>query len=331
MNPDFRFRPLSFSWVALHPHPKGVVQFIGGAFFGTFPTLFYRYFLEQIFAAGYTVVALPFRFSFRHWPLALSLLKEQEKLQREMAIAAEHLGYDTEIYANKSQYSWVGHSLGCKYVALLEFLSDRRWPEILSTCASSQQVQQIQAAIDQQQPEEVSIKGQPSLLLAPDISDTESAIPVRSLAKLLDRWGLGVLPTRQQTQCLVESSQLFNLTGLISFDRDDIAGSVRVGRSLRENDVLWLINQLKQRAFPLLHQELPGKHLEPNGIRLGNWIVDFNPLDKFAEPVQQRHLEAVALQFLTQLRQREQAIATPTVLPDLETKLEGQPDPLPVG
>jgi len=29
-----RFRPISNSWVAVHPRPRGVVQFVGGAFFG---------------------------------------------------------------------------------------------------------------------------------------------------------------------------------------------------------------------------------------------------------------------------------------------------------
>jgi hypothetical protein len=48
METKIRFQPLSFSWVAIHPNPKGVVQFIGGAFFGTFPTVFYRYFLAGL-------------------------------------------------------------------------------------------------------------------------------------------------------------------------------------------------------------------------------------------------------------------------------------------
>ena len=66
MNNSFKFRPISFSWVAIHPNPKGIIQFIGGAFFGTFPTVFYRYFLEELFKQGYTIIALPFKFSFRH-------------------------------------------------------------------------------------------------------------------------------------------------------------------------------------------------------------------------------------------------------------------------
>jgi hypothetical protein len=308
MNAEFCFRPLSFSWVAIHPQPRGVVQFMGGAFFGTFPTLFYRYLLRQVFEAGYTVIALPFQFSFRHWSLSVSLLKEQDALRREIAQAARHLGYESDIYQDKTRYFWMGHSLGCKYIALLEFLSDDRWPSLLETCADIRQVEQIKQAIADLRPDAVSIKGQPSLLLAPDISDTESAIPLRFLAQLLDRFQLGVLPARKQTQCLIAKSDLFNLTGLISFDHDTIAGSVANPgqKPYLENDVLWLISQLKQRAFPLLHQELSGKHLEPLGVKIGSFVVDFNPLDKFAERICDRLLEDKVLQFLEALRQREQ-------------------------
>jgi hypothetical protein len=120
-----------------------------------------------------------------------------------------------------------------------------------------------------------SIKNQSSLLIAPDISNTESAIPVRSLAKLLDKFGLGVLPTREQTQCFIASSSLFNLTAIISFDRDEIAGSTndikKIPEQQKMSDVLWLIKQLNQKQLPLLSQEVEGKHLEPVGIKIGNY------------------------------------------------------------
>ncbi|WP_059002052.1 DUF1350 family protein [Leptolyngbya sp. NIES-2104] len=295
------FKPLCHSWVALHPEPKGIVQFIGGAFFGSFPTIAYRYLLEQIFEAGYSVIALPFRFSFRHWSLAIELLKEQETLRPELIALAKHLNYDHTVYEDKTNYSWIGHSLGCKYIALLELLSDRQL-----TGMDAKQIREIEQAIARFSIYSVSIKGQPSLLLAPDISDTESAIPIRALAQLLDKLKLGVLPTRAQTQDLIEQSQLFNLTGLISFDRDTIAGSVT--QPSAKNDVLWFLTQLKQRRYSLLHQELSGKHLEPVGIRLGRWIVDFNPLDKFAELISDRPLETVVIQFLDRLQQRQQNI-----------------------
>lgn len=308
MSVKLHFHPIAASWVAIHPQPKGVVQFIGGAFFGTFPTVCYRYFLSRLFEAGYTIVAFPFRFSFRHWPLAISLLREQQAIQQELIARARPVDASVSFYQNPSNYYWVGHSLGCKYIALLEFLSGEHWQQILSTCAEPEQIQQIEAAIAPQAPQPISIKGQPSLLLAPDISDTKSAIPVAWLARALDRWKLGVLPTRQQTQCLVEQSNLFNLTALISFDQDAIAGSVALSRQhlITENDVLWLLGQLENRKFPLLHQELPGKHLAPLGVQINQWIVDFNPWDKFAERLDHRRLEALTLQFLQTLQQRNQ-------------------------
>ncbi|MBD0362971.1 MAG: hypothetical protein ICV55_09415 [Coleofasciculus sp. C3-bin4] len=51
---------------------------------------------------------------------------------------------------------------------------------------------------------------------------------------------------------------------------------------------------------------MPGKHLEPIGIKIGNYIVDFNPFDKFIEPIEARRLEDSVIQFLEQLKQRSE-------------------------
>lgn len=40
MEPVFKFKPISFSWVALHPQPKGVILFVGGAFLAHFQLYF---------------------------------------------------------------------------------------------------------------------------------------------------------------------------------------------------------------------------------------------------------------------------------------------------
>jgi Protein of unknown function (DUF1350) len=308
---SFKFQPTSFSWVAIHPQPKGVIQFIGGAFFGTFPTIFYRYFLSRLFEEGYTIVALPFRFSFRHWSIAISLLKEQEILRQEISSLASRLGYQNQLYQDKANYFWLGHSLGCKYIALLEFLSSDQWQQIIESQAGYALRQQVESSIESADLESaaVSILNQPSLLLAPDISDTESAIPVRAIATWLDRIGLGVLPTRRQTQQLIQASQLFNLTAMISFNRDTIAGSEidqfkhqQIGEN---SDVLWLMQQLEARKLPIVHTEIPGKHLEPLGQRIGNFIVDLNPWDKFIQPLHSRQIEQRAIALLAQLKHRQ--------------------------
>jgi hypothetical protein len=316
MDTIFKFQPLSFSWVAIHPNPKGVVQFVGGAFFGSFPTVFYRHFLTKLFAEGYTIIALPFRFSFRHWPIAISLLKEQAVLRKKITEIAKRLGYEHNVYQEKKNYFWLGHSLGCKYITLLEFLSDEAWTNVVNQCVqdSKYQYQQIENSIKDAGFERPSIKGQPSLLIAPDISNTESAIPkpLAFIAHFLDKIKLGVLPTREQTQCFIANSKLFNLTALISFDKDTIAGSEtdkdKDEERRKNSDVLWMIEHLKQGTFPILHKEIPGKHLEPVGIKMGDYIVDLNPLDKFIEPIKSRQIEHFTIQFLEELRKREEQL-----------------------
>lgn len=306
---EFRFRAVSSSWVAIHSKPKGVIQFIGGAFFGTFPTVFYRYFLQQLFNEGYTIIALPFRFSFRHWSIAIDLLKEQEILQHELTEIASRLGYQNELYQEKSSYFWLGHSLGCKYIALLEFLSGEQWKQITECCVDQRTADQIERLIKNAGLEKISILDQPSLLIAPNISDTKSAIHIRAIALFLDRIGLGALPTREQSRCFIRGSHLFNLTALISFNRDTIAGSVN---DRTNSDVLWFIEQLKTRKFPILHRELNGKHLEPLGVRVGESVVDLNPFDKFIEPLKLRQLEPTVIQVLVELRKRQLQKGIPT-------------------
>ncbi|UBF27039.1 DUF1350 family protein [Kovacikia minuta CCNUW1] len=97
MNPSnslpFRFKPLTAAWAALHPNPKGVIFFIGGAFFGTFPTVCYRYLLRNLFNQGYTIVAFPFRFSFRHWSVAVSLARCKTEIRQELILEAKRSGF----------------------------------------------------------------------------------------------------------------------------------------------------------------------------------------------------------------------------------------------
>jgi hypothetical protein len=205
---------------------------------------------------------------------------------------------------------------GNKYIALLEFLSSKQFPK-------SAEVTALVAAAGL---EAVSIFDQPSLLLASDISDTESTIPVKAIAHFIDNlkpFGipLGVHPKRQETQAFIQDSNLFNLTALISFQGDTVAGSMsdryKDAKTRANSDVLWFFEYLNTRAFAIVHQELPGKHLEPVGLRFGDNIVDLNPLDKFIEPLGTRRLEGVAIEFLSKLTargQKEQSL-------DLEDKV----------
>ena len=282
------FRPVSFSWVALHPQPRGIIQFIGGAFFGSFPTLFYRHLFQELYREGYTLVALPFRFSLRHWQIAFSLLEEQHRLRQILPGLAKSLGYDASLYRAVSSYQWLGHSLGCKYIALLELLSGNE-----DTVAAA-----LPRHLVNRYRNSSGIWNQGSVLLAPDISDLESAIPIRPLVALLNRLHISVRPDRQETLALIRKSRLFNLTGLISFDRDTVAGSLS-DRDVNVSDVLWLFQYLQTKSAPI--QELPGKHLEPLGWRISHYIADFNPFDKFIKALWQWQVADVAAKYLQRL------------------------------
>jgi len=85
---------------------------------------------------------------------------------------------------------------------------------------------------------------------------------------------------------------------MISFDRDRVAGSIKDPPNT-DSDVQWLYKQLQQHL--VIQQELAGKHLEPVGIKIGNFIVDLNPLDKFIQPLSARSLEETVLTFLEKL------------------------------
>lgn len=282
------FQPVSFSWVALHPQPRGVIQFIGGAFFGTFPTFFYDHLLQELYREGYTLIALPFRFSLQHWQIAYSLLDEQHRLRQYLPELAEHQGYDTCLYRQVSRYQWLGHSLGCKYIALLELLSGDA--EAVAKAMPNSLVKRYYSTR--------GIWSQGSVLLAPDISDLESAIPIDSLAALLKRLHIDVRPDRQQTLDLIRQSALFNLTAMISFDQDGVAGSLS-DRDPDSSDMLWLCQYLQTKSA--LIQELSGKHLEPLGWRVGRYIADLNPFDKFIKDLQLWRVAKAAVGYLQKI------------------------------
>lgn len=119
-----KFQPVSHSWVALHPKPQGVIQFVGGAFFGTFwPMVFYRSLLQRLFEDRYTIVILPFNFTFDHYAESGFLIREQYEIMPELVRRAIFAKYDYQVYLSDQNFGWLGHSIGCKYIALLEAFS----------------------------------------------------------------------------------------------------------------------------------------------------------------------------------------------------------------
>lgn len=271
----FRFYPIRFAWAAIHPQPIGVVYFIGGAFFGTFPTLFYRFLLKSLFYRGYTVVALPFRFSFRHWSVALSLLENQDDIRREIEKEASKQGFETALYTDETEIDtskikeyWVGHSLGCKYIALMELLTDfeifDKYNAMLH-CLGQPQAERIDKLIDKSPLASISLYNQPSILLDPVVSDLDNAIPIRSLQLFFSRL-IQVLPSRQQTFCLVKSSNLFTLTSTIAFNSRVAKDSVIELRQILGQRLLDFQTVAVKSAWL-------GKHLAPLGVGSGDLAI----------------------------------------------------------
>lgn len=329
MNLQLKFKPVSHSWVAIHPEPKGVIQFIAGAFFGTFaPMFFYRYLLQCLFDQKYTIILLPFNFTFDHYMEAGFLIREQYEILPELVRMASSEGYAYEAYLDDKNFSWIGHSLGCKYISLLEGFSalpedihDREQfiRELLSKTPDQSESQSVIAEINilvdelTRKIEEVRkliyiyvrrkininsifIKGQESVLLAPDISDTASAIRPKFLADFIDYLGLGVKPNPEETYKLIQQSGLFNLLGLVRFKSDNIAKST----------CDWFINKLKKPPKDFL-RNLEGGHLRPLGIRLDNTVINLfdSPV---IESVQKRNseLEFYIINLLKDLKKNQQ-------------------------
>ncbi|MBC1223008.1 DUF1350 family protein [Nostoc sp. UCD121] len=309
-NLKLRFKPVSHSWVALHPKPKGVIQFIAGAFFGTFgPMLFYRHLLRSLFEQGYTIILLPFNFTFDHYVEAGFLMREQYEILPELIRMASVEGYDYEAYLDDKNFSWIGHSLGCKYISLLEGFTalppepqdrEKFIRKLLSYTSNELQIESVVADInilveelkrkiieDQKlidtyvgreiKINSVFIRGQVSILLAPDISDTASAIRPQFLADIIDNLGWGVKPTPEETKNLIKDSGLFNIMGLVCFKSDKIA----------KLTCEWFTDILKKPPQKFIGN-LNGGHLKPLGIQLGNTVI--NLFDKhLIESVQDRN------------------------------------------
>lgn len=301
------FRSFSNSWVAIHPNPKGVIQFIGSFVFGSFPINSYKYLFQNLFEQGYTIFVFKFPFTplkFDHWRVATNLIKEEYTLRAEIIQSLTQKGKisdnNLDFYLKDSNYYWLGHSLGCKYITLLEILSndptqrnliiqkslgDRYHEKLISLIKSvdiarEKAVQKISELLNKPiHFNNFFIKNQPSILLAPEISNTVTVhgvtIPTN---KPLSNFELLVSPNARETKSMIaRTKNLFNLTGIISFAQDSIA----------RDDVAFLTQQLSLKPFhPPLHKELFGWHFEPNGINIQNLGTC---IDQILTELRQRH------------------------------------------
>ncbi|NTW49440.1 MAG: DUF1350 family protein [Chlorobiales bacterium] len=276
------YQSICDSKVALHPNPIGVVEFYGGQFFGQLPVGSYEYLLQCLYDAGYTLIVVPYQFSTDHWEVARSLLRKRDCVRQKFPELKD------------VPHFWVGHSLGCKLIALLE--------------ASTTSDNKFQPPQIHRLSEDAGLTGildQPSLLLAPTLPDNDDLIPVGFIGDIMDKLNIGIKPTRPETRALIEKSGMFNLTGIISFASDDTAGHVG---SPEDKDVPWLIKHFSEPDHKLVQKQLPGGHLTPTGNEVLGYVISteivagFLILPDIEKPP--RELEPLAISLLEKLINR---------------------------
>ena len=263
------FHPLHFGWVALPSRPKAVVVFIGGAFFGTFPTFFYRGLLRVLYDLDYVVVALPFRFTFNHWDIAISLSIYLAELKKELdALLPAFTTYENKESINAAQnlpYLWIAHSLGCKYVALLELLSEsEKFIAKQEIIKALKQAQELQAKLELINADQLSLLNQPQLLVDPVITDLEAAIPWKPLAKVF-KLILKVAPSRDVTFKLIEKTSLFSITKIFSLASKTAEDTISRLANVDRKPPLIPIHPVSIHLSD--QQPMLGRHLAILGIR----------------------------------------------------------------
>ena len=293
--------------VAFHPQPKGVIQFVGGFISGSFPQSSFRHLFHHLYQKGYSLVVYHFPFNpfqFNHWSVALEILKDLYKVRFEIIkqlFCSTASARQLDFYAQDTNYVWLGYSLGCKYILLLEILSDdqnefQRRNKVLRSCLKEEDVKKTKKELEKADKyrnsarENISkllgsscqinpfIKDQPSLLLAPEINNT-----VQIANKDISLFSCWDFPSQDEIQCLIRNStEIFNLMGLISFKQDTIA----------EDDVNFLKCQLQNREFqPFLHKVLKGTHNQPLETNVENLVFC---IDLILQELRQRQSQGIA-------------------------------------
>lgn len=319
MSIKLRFRAISFSWVAVHPEPKGVIQFIAGAFFGTFvPNLFYRNLLHFLFEQGYTIVLLPYDFTFNHLKEAGFLIEEQYRIIPEIIRIAKFAGYEYEVYFHQRNFSWIGHSLGCKYIALLEALSsifsgedipianedNKKW---IDKILSKAEIKWISPEEINDLIQEVNKTANQSLKLSAFYLQDENTgsfdIDVFGSWFIKDQASILLAPAITDTNAAIKPQFLADFI-------DRLGLGVKPTRAqtfelIKKNNLFTLMGLVAfksdniakstveelatlKKPLPEYKETLPGGHLKPLGIRLYNCVL--NIFDKpWLEPVQARN------------------------------------------
>ena len=98
------------SFVLTPPQPKGVIHFLGGAFFAAAPQVSYSRILTTFAQAGYVIVATPFLNStFDHRQIAADVYKSFKRVR-------------SKLFLDYFPFFGMGHSMGCKIHLLINSL-----------------------------------------------------------------------------------------------------------------------------------------------------------------------------------------------------------------
>jgi len=261
--------------ILLHPEPRGIIQFIGAFIFGSVPACAYRPLVQELYSRGFSLVLHRFPLNplqFNHWDVALGLLQRARKIRNQIATGNAFPATapaDRDFYLDPTNNLWLGHSLGCKFLMLLEILSNEpvRREAILREQLPSAEVDSILSRLSNSSGDNASslsqwefspvIRNQPVVLMAPEISNT-----IRILRSGFQVSRNRARPDKTQTESMIlNSTELFHLTRVISFDWDGIS----------VDDVDFLRSVLIQRGTPTpVVEHLYGWHLEPLSARIND-------------------------------------------------------------
>jgi hypothetical protein len=221
--------PLQHTFVKINPNAKGTVIFIGGYLYGTFPTSSYSGLLNGLYQKDFTVISYPYSpVQLSHWKLSNDLLEKIEHLQSDIIHEAKRKGYPTEVYYDDDKYCFVGHSLGCECISLIQFLgfTKDKQKKLLQEARDKlgpKEVTKSDFSDVDSLPEEKPVPYKASLLMAPCFKD-----PLR-----------GIRPKQELMWYAIENGPLLPLTALISFKGDNTAGE----------DVNWLHQNLSPESL----------------------------------------------------------------------------------
>lgn len=276
------------TWFLLPSQPRAVVHFLGGAFVGVAPQLFYNRLLEELARMGMAIIATPYSTDIDHAQLALTAVQSlRSSLHRK---ALEHL----PVFG-------LGHSLGCK-LQILSCLTD---PSVGAQRQGNILLAYSNAGLDQ------------ALPLLRLLFQTWPQQQVTDLWRMwmgsssppMNLW-VEFEPSPTETNRLIEEQYPVRNNLLLEFRQDDI------------DDIPLLYQQLCRR-FPghTEWQHLEGDHLTPLGLsypfRPG---AEFSPIDALGQLVYQtlltpnqkmiRHIQAWLMAQLAKLK--EPSLINPT-------------------